>query len=269
MLNRTRLVLAGLVVLLALSSVMAAPVSAFPGPFWRQRQVGESGNGIKISAQSPEKFLSQGGTAKLSTSALGVTINCAEGKNQGHIWNNTLAGQAKLKIEFSKCKAEGANSAGCVVGEPIVFEVQFHLMWKWDGSLKQLKQGKQKSLGQKPDGFVYHFELGEQEKPKSEAEFVAIKLSGCTFTALNGENKATGFESAEIKPEPEIFTKEAIFSFTPGKHLQHFWDGKEQVGLETEVSLAGFPSTFEFEDKINSFQNPATGGEQEVAIFEN
>jgi hypothetical protein len=267
MLNRTRLVLAGLVALLALSSVMAAPVSAFPGPFWRQRPAGTSGNGVKITQSAQEKFQSKGGKSILRAPSVGITVTCLESQDKGTIWNNKLQGQGKLQIAFHRCTQTG-NGTNCTVAEPINLSTFFHLAWKWDGSAKQLEQGNQESLGQKWDVLFTPSEIAEgAEKLSTEEEFVTINFAG-TCTAAS--SKVLGFESAQPYPtQIGTWTSTVVFVFTPGKHLQHFWNGAKQVGVETGLKAFGLvESTFEGADEGYGFA-AANGEPVEVSVAEN
>jgi hypothetical protein len=268
MLNRTRLVLAGLVALLALSSVMAAPVSASPGPFWHQRPAGTTGNGVKITQSAQEKFLSKGGTSVLTTGgAVNITITCAEVQNKGTIWNNKLQGQGKLQVQFTKCKTIG-NGAGCTVAEPIKFSTYFHLAWKWNGEAKQLEQGNQEALGQKVDILFTPKEIQEgAESINDEENFVTLTFNGI---CLNASTEVVGFESAQIYPtQVGTWASNAAFVFTPVRKKQHFWNGTKQVGVETRLRAFGLvESGFESVDEANTFQ-AANGEPVEVSVSEN
>jgi hypothetical protein len=270
MLNRTRLVLAGLVALLALSSVMAAPVSAHPGPFWRQRAVGNMTNGVKITQSAQEKFQSKGGRSVLAVPTLGVEIICLEAQNKGTIWNNKLQGQGKVQVAFHNCTVTG-NGTNCKVVEPIRFSAFLHLAWKWNGTEAQLAQGNQQELGQKPDVIFTHNEIAEGAESISEKEnFVTIAFTPgeggkCTLAS----SETVGFESAQLyPPNVEEWVKEAAFVFTPGKHQQHFWNGAKQVGVSTTLTFLAQLGTFAFEDIANTFA-AANGEPVEIAVFEN
>jgi len=263
--NRTRLVLAGLVALLALSSVMAAPVSAHPGPFWRQRPAGTTGSGVKITQSAQEKFQSKGGLSVLAVPGAGLEIKCAAAQDKGTIWNNSLQGQGKVQIEFHRGCTVSGGGENCKVVEPIKFSAYFHLAWKWNGETKQLEQGNQQELGQKPDVIFTHSELGTAGVPKEE--FVTLTLVECGM--FSGTNIVSGFESAQLYPfQVETWVKEAAFVFTPGKHKQHYWNGKEQEGVETALTTATLASSFAFEDNANTFA-AANGEPVEIAVFEN
>jgi hypothetical protein len=269
MLNRTRLVLAGLVVLLALSSVMAAPVSAFPGPFWRQRAVGVKTNGVKITQAAQEKFLSVGGKAVFRSPGVGIVITCLESQDKGTIWNNQLQGQGKIQVAFHNCTVTG-NGTNCKVVEPIKFSSFFHLAWKWNGTKAQLAQGNQESLGQKWDILFTPREIVEGAENLSEKEeFVTVNFTPeaeCTFA----NSTILGFESAQPYPtQIGTWTNTLVIVFIPGRHLQHFWNGARQVGVETGLKAFGLvESTFEGEDEANTFA-AANGEPVEVSVAEN
>jgi hypothetical protein len=259
-------VLAGLVALVALSSVMSAPVSASPGPFWRQRAVGVKTNGVKFLQSAQEKFQSKGGEAVLAIPSAGIEVKCAEAQNKGTIWNNNFQGQGKVQIEFhNKCNVTGAG-VNCTIAEPIRFEAFFHLAWTWDGTEAQRAQGNQQALGQKPDLIFTHSEVAGGAIPKES--FVTL-VFGKECGLASGSQTVVGFESSEISPgKVEEWVREAVFKFTAGKHKQHYWNGVEQVGVETELKAIGLAGTFAFEDTANTFA-AANGEAQEIAIFEN
>jgi hypothetical protein len=265
--SRRGIVLAGLVALLALGSVMAAPVSAFPGPFWRQRPAGTSGNGVKITQSAQEKFQSKGGKGVFSLPGVGITLTCLESQDKGTIWNNKLQGQGKLQVVVHRCSQTG-NGTGCTIVEPIKFNAYFHLAWKWDGSAKQLEQGKQGALGQKWDVLFTPVEIAEgAEKLSTEEEFVTINFAG-TCTAAS--SRVLGFESAQPYPtQIGTWTSTVVFVFTPGKHLQHFWNGAKQVGVETGLKAFGLvESTLEGADEAYEFA-AANGEPVEISVAEN
>jgi streptogrisin C len=242
-------------------------VRKLPGPVWRQRPTGTTGNGVEIPQSAPEKFLSKGGTSVLTTPPLGITITCLEVQNKGTIWNNKLQGQGKLQVELHKCTVTG-NGAGCTVAEPIKFSTYFHLAWKWNGEAKQLEQGNQEALGQKVDILFTPKEIQEGAESISETEnFVTLNFTGtCTVAST----EVVGFESAQIYPtQVGTWTSNATFVFTPARHLQHFWNGTKQVGVETRLRAFGLVETgFESVDEANTFQ-AANGEPVEVSIAEN
>ncbi len=187
-------------------------------------------------------------------------------QDKGTIWNNNFQGQGKVYVEFHKSCAVTGNGANCKLVEPIVFNAFFHLAWKWDGSEKQLEQGNQQELGQKPDLIFTHNEV-EGGPIKTEEPFVTLHFTGTECIATTSE--ATGFESAQLYPtQVETWVKEAAFVFTTGKHKQHYWTGVKQEGVETELKAFGLGANFAFEDQVFGFA-AANGEPVEIAVFEN
>jgi hypothetical protein len=272
--SRVRLTLAGLVALVTLGSILSVSALAGPGPFWRQRQVGEGGNGVKIAEKSPEKFQAKSGRAKLiGKTGENVEIECAEDRAGGIIYNNQLQGQGKITVSFEKCKI---NIPHCKVIEPIQFKANFHLMWKWQGLKTELEGQKRSEVGQRPDLLFYNGEIQQGMTALEEKEFVKIGLTNEGGTCL-GTNPVVpkGYESATITPgqgkeagELEKFSTTASIGFTPGPHEQDFWNGKEQIGLVTSLKIGANAATFESQDEVGPFLTQANG-QQEVAIFEN
>jgi hypothetical protein len=267
--SRVRLTLAGLVALLAASFVLSASASAGPGPFWLQKKVGSCNcSAVKIAAKSPEKFQAKSGKSILiGKTGTNVEIECAEDRAGGIIYNNELQGQGKINVAFEKCKI---NVPNCKVKEPIQFNANFHLMWKYLGNTEELsKQGKQRFLGQTPDLLFYNGEIQQGTTTLEEKEFVKIgveKSGGECIVPSPVVPK--GYESATITPNQEQqFSSTASIGFTPGPHRQHFWNGVEQVELKTVLGFGGNSATFESQDEVGPFLTQQNA-QQEVSISE-
>jgi hypothetical protein len=275
--SRVRLTLAGLVALLALGSILSMSAFAGPGPFWRQRQVGEGGNGVKIAEKSPEKFQAKSGLSRLAA-VVGTEpakIECDEDRAGGIIYNNSLQGQGKITVTYSKCHT---NLPFCKVNEPIVFKANYHLMWKYRGIPKELEGQKRAEAGQVPDLLFYRGEIQQGQKgselEKQEFVTITLKSEGGTCSAAGLALKAKGYESATITSgqgkeagELEKFATTASIGFTPGPHEQDFWNGIKQEALTTSLQLIENKASFESQDEVGPFLTQANG-QQEVAIFE-
>jgi hypothetical protein len=273
--SRVRLMLAGLVALLALSSILSAPAFAGPGPFWRQREDGSTQIGVKISPQSPEKFQAKSGPSTLigltaGKEGINTIVICENDRAGGIIYNGKLQGQGKIKVAYENCTT---NLKGCAVKQPIIFSANFHLMWKYQGKPEELEpQKKQQSLGQVPDLLFYTGEVEEGAKTLEEKEFVKIafeKNNGAECLAAIAPIVVKGFESATITPEGvEKWSKTTSIGFTPGPHEQHFWNGVEQVALTTSLKFGSNSALFESQDEVGPYLTQSNN-QQEVAVYEN
>lgn len=273
---KVRLVLGGLIALLAVSATISVSASAGPGPFWLQKKVNDCCSaGWKITAQSPEKFQAKSGRSVLKAKivAIPVEIICNKDRAGGIIYNNGLQGQMKISVSFTECVVTGLK--GCTVAEPIQFNANGHLMWKWNGTPKQLSEQPQRE--QVPDLLFYGGEIQQGAKSLEEGkEFVPIKISGETC-AVKETFVAKGFESADVTPwtmqfenqmGPQTEFVERLFvGFTPGPHEQHFWNGLEQVGLRTALHLGVEPATFTSQEELGPFYTQKNE-QQKVAISE-
>jgi ABC-type phosphate transport system substrate-binding protein len=235
---------------------------------WHVRQVGESDNGVEAAEGSPEKLQGKGGESKLASKVSGeaATITCAESSSEGNLYNSELAGQAKLLLSLAKCTTTLKH---CLVAEPIAIQANAHLTWKWDGLKSSLTQGKQQIFGQKPTIVLSHNEI-QTAAPKAEEELTSIKMKkdGVGTCGIEGKPLALkGYESADIEPSGiEQFSKEPKLKFAPGKHLQHYWNGSEETGLETTLTLGGEPAELTGGQALGGITTE--GEEQEAAIFE-
>ncbi len=268
--SKVRLILAGLVALLALSSILPAASLAGGGPFWRQRKAAAEGNGVKISEQSPVKFQAKSGRSILS-GTVGTTatkIECAEDRAGGILYNNSLQGQGKIIVSFFGCTTELPK---CKVVEPIVFKANLHLVWKWQGLAKELEGQKQTEAGQVPDLLFYTGEIAQGTTTLEEKEFVKIELKKNTEGSCLEEGvplEAKGYESATLTPEGvEHWTTKTSIGFTPGPHEQHFWNGTTQVSLITSLMFDSKPATFTSQDETGPFLTQKNE-QQEVSVFE-
>jgi hypothetical protein len=259
--------LLGFLTLLAIGSFAASAAYGEAGPFWHHRAIGGEGEGSKIEEKTPEEVYGGGGEQKLS-GKIGtepVEITAAQIQIKGHIWNNPLQGQAKLQIQYHTLALAKPALPGCVVkvGQNNILEIQFHTMWKWDGTASQLEKVKQE--GQVFDGLLYHFEIQEgQEKPSEAAEFTSVTLSGTSCGVLAGTYKTTGFiATAFEKTTLGEFNKSIGLKVENGSGLQqHYWDGTRFRGITTVLKFGPNTSTYNGASKVADVSN------QEIALFE-
>jgi hypothetical protein len=274
---KVRLVLGGLIALLAVSSIISVSASAGPGPFWLQKKVNDCCSaGWKITAQSPEKFQGKSGRSILKAKVNGVPfleIICNKGRSGGIIYNNGLQGQMKISVSFTECVV--VSLKGCTVAEPIQFNANGHLMWKWNGTTAQLNERPQEK--QVPDLLFYGGEIQQGTKALEEGkELVGLKISG-EACAVKETFVVKGFESADatpwtmqfknqIGPQTE-FAERLFIGFTPGPHEQHFWNGEEQIGLVTSFHLGVEPFSLTNQDELGPFYTQKNE-QQKIAISE-
>jgi hypothetical protein len=275
---KVRLVLAGLTALLAVSAIISVSASAGPGPFWLQKKANDCCSaGWKITAQSPEKFQGKSGRAVLKSKilAIAVEIICNKDRSGGIIYNNGLQGQIKIAVSFSECTINGLPK--CKVNEPIQFNANGHLMWKWNGTTAQLNERPQEK--QVPDLLFYGGEIQQGTKSLEESKpFVSIAIGGEGCAVKEAEPfVAKGYESADVTPwkmqfenqmGPQTeFVDRLFVGFTPGPHEQHFWNGQEQVGLVTSLHLGTEAAKFENQAELGPFYTQKNE-QQIIAISE-
>jgi hypothetical protein len=261
---RIRTVLLGVLALLLANSLASASAFAEAGPFWHHRAVGETGVGAKIEEKSPETFRGEGGEQTLKGSIAGTAIEGVATSVQvkGIIYNNALQGQVKLKMTLHEPRLVKPNLPGCVttIGESNTISTLGHLVWKWDGTAKQLTEAP--GSNQKPDGIAVPSEIaaGSTELPKGV--FTTITLKGAACGVLIGKYPIEGSTALEGTPENlEEWATSINVRLPEGKHKQHFWNGKTFIGVETGLSSAGSEAGISGEAK-------AKADVQEVAAFE-
>ena len=236
---------------------------------WHTRPVGEAGSGVDASQMSTEKIQSKGGESKLASKIGGeaASLSCAESKGEGVLYNGVKAGQAKLLVGLEKCTTTLKH---CIVAEPISIQADLHLSWKWNGMKSSLQQGSQQIFGQKPGMLLTHSDV-EAGPPKGEEELTSIKMKKDGVGTCSAEGPALalkGYEAADLEPQSiEQFSKEPKLTFSPGKHLQHYWNGEEETGLETTLKLGTEPAELTSKDTLAPIRTTA-GEELEVGVFD-
>jgi hypothetical protein len=262
-----RVWLLGLLALLLIAAY-APGMAAAQGPFWRHRAVGEKGNGVKIAASEPEGVGSVPTEAffKFLVGKTEVSVISPSLQVKGIIYNNALQGQAKLILAFAQPKVVSPSNCSVLIGQNNTIKVYGHLAWSWNGEKKELEEQPQKE--QKPDWIFTGQELqqGAKELPK-ELPVYTLTLSGGSCLVA-GTSVIRGNYAAAIEPpnvEEWSTTETQIFLESGAK--QHFWNGKENIGAETDLTLNGLPITHvgEIHFKTTGRQG---GAAQEVARFE-
>ncbi len=265
MLYRARAMWLGLLAMLLVGAFASAPALAGPGPFWYHRAAGTQTQ-EKITQQSPETFKGKGEEQKLTgkISTTEIEINAPSVETEGEVYNNKFQGQIKVKLHYISPHLVKPSLEGCEVkvGQNNFVRVGGHLAWKWNGEAKQLTEQQQWKV-QSPDIIFTPNEIQQGTKTLT-GEFTTITLSGTTCGVLLGTFKVEGTEAGEpIQPSGiNVFSKTLKLATPEGKKKQHFWNGVEQVGVETGLKFAGNPANL-----VGTTLNEINGT-QEVGMLE-
>ncbi|HEV3070474.1 MAG TPA: hypothetical protein VGY76_03500 [Solirubrobacteraceae bacterium] len=262
--HRTRAILLGFLTLLAIGS-FAASAAAEAGPFWSHRPTGGK-SGTKIEEKAQDEVAGSGGEQRLN-GTIGkepVEIVSTQVQIKGHIWNNARQGQAKLEIRYVEPRLAKPALSNCTVkvGQNNIFNVQFHLAWKWNGTEAQLLE--QPQANQVVDGILYPLEVQPGEIPKETAEFTSVTLSGSGCGVLAGTFKAVGYIATALeKTTLGEFNTSIGFKVENGSLLQqHIWAGSSFLGLTTVLKFANNNATYNGAAKVGDTS------QQEVAVTE-
>jgi hypothetical protein len=215
---KIRVALLGVLVLLISSGIAASAASA-AGPFWHV-------NGTKFTKGSKQNTL-QNKMAVVLTSEVGtvpVVIACTTSESEGATieGNGSNQGQDKGRLKFTGCKVEIAN---CTVVEPITTSLtKSHLVTFKGGS-----QTKYADLLEPSEGTVF-------------ATVKIIKSTEACPVATVLEVK--GSIAAEIYPK-EHETKEGLLNFPSIRIGPVFLEGVEKTpGLFVGTKEAKFLATY-------------------------
>lgn len=171
--QRMKIMLLGVLAMLALSSVVSATASAElqGGPWFRHPEAGKQ---VKwpMNEEKEIKGVNQGGF--ILKSAIGektktpITLECKEAKITGNIWNGLHQGEDESEVKFTSCTVISSPCAGeAVTVEPA--KVFSELMWNHAKESKELKEvGQQKIY----DAFAPTVEPNAEGK----ASFTTIKI---------------------------------------------------------------------------------------------
>ena len=255
MLIKVRLVVLGLLSVMAFGAVASTVALASPGPFWWHRNNSKEGAGVKLAEGSTEQYKGAGETTVFKSEEGGVKFTLAgETQVKGDIWNEPNQGQIKAQVTFPKVKVTSpAELTSCKVKVTVPVDYVGHLMWKYRGNKEELSQeGTQESHGQKWDVVLYpantKFTLkeGELSEKNTFAEIKFALESACAaFQGLTLKPKGlSGFADKALNLEE--FTKKATVEFPGHEVWQHFWNGTEVATLKGVLEQgAGHPAFFE------------------------
>lgn len=269
--RKPKIWLLGMLAMLLVGSFAAASAEA-QGPFWYHRAIGGQGKGVKLSGQQGgvpfEEVRGGGGRVVLEGKLAGaeVELESAQVQVKGIVYNSPLAGQAKFEFAYTQPKAIKPNNCNVRVGSNNVVKVHGHQAWTWDGSAGQLKEQPQQH--QNPDWIFLGQELqqGATELPEG-ASFTTITLSGASCP-IPGTAQVKGSVVAKITPEQvgAFSTKQSAESVGNGA-LQHFWNGKENIGVESKLKLGGTePATLKQSATVTAFGTQG-GAAQELGLW--
>ncbi len=147
--QRTKIMLLGLLAVMALSSVVSATASAAPvGPWFRTPEAGGNQKQVKIGYNQEKEIKAKNvaGTAfTLKGKIAGVTglIICNKVSAAGNIWNGLFQGEDNTEVKFTECSTKLCPPED---GEVIVEAVKAfsELQWKYAGNQKELTvEGKE------------------------------------------------------------------------------------------------------------------------------
>ncbi len=255
--HRVKLLLMGLIAVMAVGSVASATASAEAGPFWHHRFSVSEEEGKKFNQSEQEKYYGQGKTI-LSTIILGTPVTLAgELQIKGTLWNEANQGQLKMQAEFHNVIWVGHCQVKVVVPE----DYQGHLMWKWNGEAKQLENTKAAQEEQHWDGIILPAKTTLTGTGLSgKNSFATITFGPLCKGLENIHGEATGAAAFTAETKPGEFKKAFTF-ISPGVPVvQHFWNGSAFTGLKENLLFGTNEAKF--------LAYIPTEASQEVAVFE-
>jgi hypothetical protein len=282
--RRIRATILGLLATTMVGFVMASSALAAAGPFWHHRPIGETKNttGEKIEPKAPENFTGVGGTQTILGEVGGAKIEIAAPSVgvTGAIFNTAHQGQAKAVITYKEPKLVKPELKECAVliGTNNTVVAKGHLMWKWNGTKKQLETLPQVTE-QTPDLVFTNVEPEEQKPAVVEdyrkiGTFTTITLKGAGCGVLAGTFSIEGSESGIANQgKVEEFRKTLTGRTLPSESsinkeagegsgfLQHFWNGEAYQGIIIGLKFGGNPANLIGQTEVEAAQ-------QEVAVFE-
>lgn len=263
-LSKPRTMLLGLLAILLAGLFAASSASAEAGPFCHHRPKGGEGVGEKIEAAHPENASGEGGKQTFEGKIGGETFEITAGSEQIKLAfaNNALQCQVKALIQYHEVAIVKPALKGCTVtfGTQNQFQIKAHFGWKWDGTPKQLAE--QPQLNQKFDIIHTPQDIAPGAVGLPKGVFVSVALKGAGCGLLAGTFAVEGSESAGLTPgNLEEWSSSQSIRMSPGIGRQHFWNGKEFVGVETGLSFANNPLNLTSQQVVKDEQ-------QEIAVFE-
>jgi hypothetical protein len=258
---RMKIMLAGLLAMLALGSVASATASAeLNGPWWRHP---EGGKQVLYPEDKPQEIISENQSPfqlKSRIAGLVANIQCNKVTNKGFIWNSLHQGADKALVEFTECEMKSPCVTKEVKVEPV--EVYTELMWKYGGKSTELKEAGQQKIY---DAFAPIAEPKEVE-PKGKGEFrslftnIKVGNTGClgvypveaagTKTTFRDQNQETHpiiwGTAAEVAPQNKDAKQGELIWKDPNVTILHHQEvpieaklllGKEPAGLQGQIKV--------------------------------
>jgi hypothetical protein len=267
--------LLGMLAMLMVSMFTAAAASANLGPYCYHRALNGQGKGEKIAEQKPEGYQGQGATQVLEGKLGGgeIVIEAPRVQVKGVLYNKAVQCQTKILLKYEEPKLIKPVLPGCEVKVGMNNEVELagHLVWKYQGIEKELKEQPQQN--QKPDWLFNHNQINDEkaELPKESFTEITLGPEKACGALLTGKFKVSGNVGGETDADIGIWhTQEAI---TVNKLWQHrpIVNAKgefvEYSPFKTELTFAGSEATYKGATKICTTgwqQNP----KQEIAFWE-
>jgi len=285
---RLRAGLLGVLALLLLGTFSATPAFAEGGPYCHHREVGEKTEGTRITEAEPEEIAGHSvGEQRFKTKILGIpfTIGAKQAQIKGIIYNNADQCQTKVAIVFETFQiVEGGKSLeACEVkiNNNNIIKLNGHQAWKWSGEKKQLEEKSQ--AGQHRDWIFLPSELQQGAtglpNPETGPAFASIRIGpGATGCPLNGTEQflvrgsttVAGFAAQKGKENQNLgeWGKAEELVATGGEGAQHFWNGKQFIGVQTKLTFGIEPAKSIGKREVNTIGRQGKTPPQEIAYFE-
>jgi hypothetical protein len=192
--QRMKIMLLGLLAVMALSSVAASTASAAlqGGPWWRHPETKGSQKQVKWPMNEEKEIKSENeGSFILKGKLLGekAILECRKVTNSGNIWNGAFQGEDEATVLFEECSI--VEPKGCA-GQAIIISpanVYTELQWKYGGNQNEIKEvGQQKIF----DVFAPQEAPKQNEKNEARAIYVTIKIPTTCLGGLTANVEAAG-----------------------------------------------------------------------------
>lgn len=272
---KPRVWLLGMLGMLLVGSFATASAEA-QGPFFYHRKANSQQiKGVKISAQAPELIAGSGGEEKLvGNVGVEIEIKSKQVQIKGEIYNNALQGQAKIQITYIEPVVVKPANCLVTVGVANTIKVYGHQAWTWDGTEGQRTEQPQEH--QKPDWIFLPTELQQGATELPAQTFTELKFSKkpgveCPALLTGTPQRVKGSLAAAIEP-PNVgeWAITETQKFLPNGTKQHFWNGKENIGAKTQLTIGGSTNeaTLSGETEAKVLPRQVTQEQQEIAHYE-
>jgi hypothetical protein len=245
MLFKVRLLVMGLLAVMALGMVASTAASARPGPFWWHRNAAKEGEGVKLAENAIEQGKGESKETTFSTKVGGTPLTLAgQIKVKVDIWNVPQQGQIKIQVQFDE--VHPTELPNCNVTVTVPHDYYGHLMWKYRGNKKELEQGpvggQETVQGQEWDIAILPQQtvLGnhgfEGKNVFAELKFASTNCGVFNSVKLTPEG-VSGIQDQQLKLGE--FAKKLTVSFPGHEIWQHYWPGtlEETEGVEAKGEL--------------------------------